>query len=66
MDENFGLHVPQEVAGVPSEVFRPRDTWADKAAYDTAAKKLAGMLLEMVLKADPEKMLIEGGRIVLK
>ena len=31
-----------------------------------SAKKLAGMLLEMVLKADPEKMLIEGGRIVLK
>src|SRR5688572_7114641 len=43
VDENFGLHVPQEVAGVPSEVFRPRDTWADKAAYDTQAKKLAGM-----------------------
>jgi phosphoenolpyruvate carboxykinase (ATP) len=46
MDDNFGLHVPQEVAGVPSEVFRPRDTWADKAAYDTAAKKLAGMFRE--------------------
>src|SRR5205823_3264657 len=42
-DETFGLHVPSEVAGVPSEVFRPRDTWADKAAYDAQAKKLAGM-----------------------
>ena len=46
VDENFGLHVPQEVAGVPSEVFRPRDTWPDKSAYDTAAKKLAGMFRE--------------------
>src|SRR6478672_10278971 len=46
MDENFGLNVPQEVAGVPSEVFRPRDTWADKSAYDTQAKKLAGMFRE--------------------
>ena len=42
-DDNFGLHVPAEVAGVPSEVFRPRDTWADKAGYDAQAKKLAGM-----------------------
>jgi phosphoenolpyruvate carboxykinase (ATP) len=46
VDENFGLHVPQEVSGVPSEVFRPRDTWPDKAAYDTQAKKLAGMFRE--------------------
>lgn len=30
------------------------------------SKKLAGMLLEMVLKADPENMRIESGRIVLK
>src|SRR3954468_9853553 len=45
-DENFGLNVPQEVAGVPSEVFRPRDTWSDKAAYDAQAKKLAGMFRE--------------------
>lgn len=29
-------------------------------------KKLAGMLIEMVLKADPEKMIVENGRIVLK
>jgi phosphoenolpyruvate carboxykinase (ATP) len=42
-DENFGLHIPVEVAGVPPEVFRPRDTWSDKAAYDAQAKKLAGM-----------------------
>ena len=31
-----------------------------------SARKLARMLLEMVLKADPEKMQIEGGKIVLK
>jgi phosphoenolpyruvate carboxykinase (ATP) len=49
-DENFGLHVPAEVAGVPSEVFRPRDTWADKAAYDAQAKKLAGMFRDNFAK----------------
>jgi phosphoenolpyruvate carboxykinase (ATP) len=42
-DPNFGLHVPQECEGVPADVFRPRDTWKDKAGYDAAAKKLAGM-----------------------
>ena len=42
-DPVFGLAVPTEVPGVPSEVLRARDTWADKAAYDTQAKKLAEM-----------------------
>jgi phosphoenolpyruvate carboxykinase (ATP) len=28
---------------VPSEVLRPRDTWADGEAYDAAAAKLARM-----------------------
>jgi phosphoenolpyruvate carboxykinase (ATP) len=45
-DQNFGLHVPQECEGVPSSVFNPRETWKDKAAYDTQAKKLAGMFRE--------------------
>jgi len=28
---------------VPVEVLDPRGTWSDAAAYDTQAKKLAGM-----------------------
>jgi phosphoenolpyruvate carboxykinase (ATP) len=42
-DERFGLAVPTQVPGVPSEVMRPRDTWSDPAAYDAQAKKLAEM-----------------------
>ena len=42
-DPIFGLAVPQSVRGVPSEVMNPRRTWADPAAYDAQAKKLAAM-----------------------
>jgi phosphoenolpyruvate carboxykinase (ATP) len=39
-DPVFGFDVVTECPGVPNEIFRPRNTWADKAAYDSAAKKL--------------------------
>ena len=42
-DPVFGLAIPQSVPGVPGDVLDPRGTWSDGAAYDTAAKKLAGM-----------------------
>jgi phosphoenolpyruvate carboxykinase (ATP) len=45
-DPIFGLSIPTEVPGVPSEVLNPRDTWADGADYDAAAAKLAGMFKE--------------------
>lgn len=42
-DPVFGIAVPVAVPDVPDEVLDPRNTWADKAAYDTQANKLANM-----------------------
>ncbi len=42
-DPVFGFSVPNQLNGVPANVCNPRDAWADKAAYDTQARKLAGM-----------------------
>jgi phosphoenolpyruvate carboxykinase (ATP) len=40
-DPVFGLAVPATCPGVPDGVLRPREAWADPAAYDRAAKELA-------------------------
>ncbi len=42
-DPVFGLSVPTECAGVPSELLMPRNTWSDKAAYDAKAQELLAM-----------------------
>jgi phosphoenolpyruvate carboxykinase (ATP) len=38
----FGLMIPANVPGVPTEVLDPRQSWADKAAYDATAHDLVG------------------------
>ncbi len=45
-DPTFRLDVPTSCPGVPSEVFRPRLTWKDQAAYDEQARRLAHMFGE--------------------
>jgi phosphoenolpyruvate carboxykinase (ATP) len=42
-DPVFGVGVPASCPGVPSEILRPRRTWADPEAYDAQAKRLAGL-----------------------
>ena len=45
-DSVFGLNVPVEVPGVPTEILDPRNTWQDGDAYDEQAKKLATLFRE--------------------
>lgn len=40
-DSMFGLAVPTSCPGVPTEILTPKNTWADKQAYDETATKLA-------------------------
>lgn len=40
-DPIFGVQVPTSCPDVPSEVLQPRNTWADKEAYDRQARDLA-------------------------
>ncbi len=36
----FGVSIPESCPGVPSDILDPRNTWADKSAYDQRANEL--------------------------
>jgi phosphoenolpyruvate carboxykinase (ATP) len=42
----FNIDMPTSCVGVPANVLDPRGTWADRAAYDQQAAKLARMFAE--------------------
>lgn len=50
LDDVFNVHVPTSCPGVPAEVLKPRQTWADKAAYDKAAAELAARFVKNFVK----------------
>jgi phosphoenolpyruvate carboxykinase (ATP) len=45
-DPHFGFDVVTACPGVPPEVLDPRATWANKSAYDSTAKRLAGLFVQ--------------------
>lgn len=42
----FGIAIPKECPDVPSEILDPKNTWADKNAYDEKARYLAGLFIK--------------------
>jgi phosphoenolpyruvate carboxykinase (ATP) len=45
-DPVFGMLVPNSCPDVPAEILTPRNTWADKEAYDAKAKDLAQQFIK--------------------
>ncbi|MDF0488467.1 phosphoenolpyruvate carboxykinase [Sphingomonas sp. H39-1-10] len=45
-DPNFGFRVPVAVTGIDSAILDPRETWADKHAYDATAARLVDQFVE--------------------
>jgi len=42
----FSLAFPKACEGVPAEIMDPRNSWADKNAYDEKAKNLAEQFIK--------------------
>lgn len=59
----FGLQIPKQVPGVPSDVLIPRETWKNREDYDAKATKLASMFKSNFKQFADEasKQLLEAG-----
>jgi phosphoenolpyruvate carboxykinase (ATP) len=62
-DPVFGFEVPTKVPDVPTDILSPRSTWADQAAYDAQATRLANMFRENFeqYRAEVPKSVAEAG-----
>src|SRR5690606_12746790 len=55
------LTIPKSVPGVDAKYLNPRAAWADPAAYDAQARKLAAMFQENIRKFAPAQVIVEAG-----
>jgi phosphoenolpyruvate carboxykinase (ATP) len=50
----FKVLIPDDCPGVPRELLQPRETWADRGAYDAKARELAGLFKKNFEQYAPE------------
>lgn len=53
IDPAFGFEVPTALDGVEPKILDPRETWADKTAYDVQARALVKMFNDNFAKFEP-------------
>ena len=57
----LNLNIPVSVPGIDSALLNPRDTWADKAAYDSAAASLVAKFEENFKRFKVEPGIVAAG-----
>ncbi|MDX2360155.1 MAG: phosphoenolpyruvate carboxykinase (ATP) [Crocinitomicaceae bacterium] len=65
----FDLSIPTTCPNVPNEILNPKDTWADKAAFDETANSLAGQFVknfEIYQEGSSEAILSAAPRVMVK
>ncbi|MCZ6889051.1 MAG: phosphoenolpyruvate carboxykinase [Gammaproteobacteria bacterium] len=57
----LNLTIPKHIDGVDAALLNPRETWADKDAYDTAAESLVAKFKENFTAFDVEQSIVDAG-----
>ncbi len=62
----FGLHIPTQCPGVPSEILDPKQNWKDPKAYEGKARELAGLFhknFKQFVSDAPQEVISAGPKV---